>query len=69
VLIGDVLCWMGRWATRRRPGEESSGAPRGRATQPVVDGELVHREQAHPEGVALDEARGGHLTSGTLRGA
>ena len=44
------------------PTEERSGAPRHRTTQPVVDRELVHREQAHTERVARRRTSG-HVTS------
>jgi hypothetical protein len=48
---------------RRRPDGSPSGALQEPATPPVVDRELIGREQAHAERVARRRAPGSHLTS------
>ena len=49
--------------TRRRPDGSPSAALQEPATAPVVDRELVGREQAHAERVARRRAPGSHTTS------
>jgi hypothetical protein len=48
---------------RRRPDGSPSAALQEPATPPVVDRELIGREQAHAERVARRRAPGSHLTS------
>ena len=60
---GDVLCWAGRRVRAAPPDGRPSVAQQEPATAPVVDRELVGREQAHAERVARRRAPGSHVTS------